>query len=76
MKAIHGSYGGIEKTLTYSKSSSWLDLINSILHLLSKGVNLFSIFQKRFDNGSEMSFWKDVWVGDRPFMYRFHRLLR
>ncbi|GKD05052.1 RNA-directed DNA polymerase, eukaryota, reverse transcriptase zinc-binding domain protein, partial [Tanacetum coccineum] len=40
--------------------SSWLDIVNEVRKLASKGIDLLSLVKKKVGNGEATSFWNDI----------------
>ncbi|GJX49572.1 RNA-directed DNA polymerase, eukaryota, reverse transcriptase zinc-binding domain protein [Tanacetum coccineum] len=54
--------------------SPWLDIVNEVRKLASKGIDLLSLVKKKVGNGEATSFWNDVWLGDFPLKQTYPRL--
>ncbi|GJW19101.1 RNA-directed DNA polymerase, eukaryota [Tanacetum coccineum] len=72
--AIYGIRGALDNTSSYSRRSPWLDIVNEVRKLASKGIDLLSLVKKKVGNGEATSFWNDVWLGDFPLKQTYPRL--
>ncbi|GJR18976.1 hypothetical protein Tco_0967503 [Tanacetum coccineum] len=66
ISAIYGIRGALDNSSSYSRRSPWLDIVNEVRKLASKGIDLLSLVKKKVGNGEATSFWNDVWLGDFP----------
>ncbi|GJY52247.1 RNA-directed DNA polymerase, eukaryota [Tanacetum coccineum] len=66
ISAIYGIHGALDNSSSYSRRSPWLDIVNEVRKLASKGIDLLSLVKKKVGNGEATSFWNDVWLGDFP----------
>ncbi|GJQ95252.1 RNA-directed DNA polymerase, eukaryota [Tanacetum coccineum] len=60
--AIYGIHGALNNSSSYSRRSPWLDIVNEVRKLASKGIDLLSLAKKKVGNGEATSFWNDVWL--------------
>ncbi|GJS69769.1 RNA-directed DNA polymerase, eukaryota, partial [Tanacetum coccineum] len=67
--------GALDNSSSYSRRSHWLDIVNDVRKLASKGIDLLSLVKKKVGNGEATSFWKDVWLGDFPLKQTWSWLL-
>ncbi|GJU81314.1 RNA-directed DNA polymerase, eukaryota [Tanacetum coccineum] len=65
-RAIYGIRGALDNSSSYSRRSPWLDIVNEVRKLASKGIDPLSLVKKKVGNGEATSFWNDVWLGDFP----------
>ncbi|GKD71197.1 RNA-directed DNA polymerase, eukaryota, reverse transcriptase zinc-binding domain protein [Tanacetum coccineum] len=72
--AIYGIRGALDNSSSYSRRSPWLDIVNEVRKLASKGIDLLSLVKKKVGNGEATSFWNDVWLGDFPLKQTYPRL--
>ncbi|GJU70278.1 RNA-directed DNA polymerase, eukaryota, reverse transcriptase zinc-binding domain protein [Tanacetum coccineum] len=77
ISAIYGIRGALDNSSSYSRRSPWLDIVNEVRKLASKGIDLLLLVKKKVRNGEATSFWNDVWLGDFPLkqtsFWRSHR---
>ncbi|GKF70179.1 hypothetical protein Tco_0203236, partial [Tanacetum coccineum] len=66
ISAIYGIRGALDISSSYSRRSPWLDIVNEIRKLASKGIDLLSRVKNKVRNGEATFFWNDVWLGDFP----------
>ncbi|GKB07844.1 hypothetical protein Tco_0836128 [Tanacetum coccineum] len=71
---IYGIGGALDNSSSYSRRSPWLDIVNEVRKLASKGIDLLSLVKKKVRNGEATSFWNDVWLGDFPLKQTYLRL--
>ncbi|GKD91132.1 RNA-directed DNA polymerase, eukaryota, partial [Tanacetum coccineum] len=64
-RSIYGIRGALDNSSSYSRSP-WLDIVNEVRKLASKGIDLLSLVKKKVGNGEATSFWNDLWLGDFP----------
>ncbi|GJR77142.1 RNA-directed DNA polymerase, eukaryota [Tanacetum coccineum] len=62
ISAIYGIRGALDNSSSYSRRSPWLDIVNEVKKLASKGIDLLSLVKKKVGNGEATSFWNDVWL--------------
>ncbi|GJV55469.1 RNA-directed DNA polymerase, eukaryota, reverse transcriptase zinc-binding domain protein [Tanacetum coccineum] len=62
--AIHGNQGALGSCNTMSRRSHWLDIIQDLHSLKSKGIDLMQFIRKKVGNGENTSFWDENWTGD------------
>ncbi|GKB12027.1 RNA-directed DNA polymerase, eukaryota [Tanacetum coccineum] len=74
ISAIYGIRGALDNSSSYSRRSPWLDIVNEVRKLASKGIDLLSLVKKKVGNGEATSFWNDVWLGDFPLKQTYPRL--
>ncbi|GJY59330.1 RNA-directed DNA polymerase, eukaryota [Tanacetum coccineum] len=60
---IYGIHGALDNSSSYSRRSPWLDIVNEVRKLASKGIDLLSLVKKKVGNGEATFFWNDVWLG-------------
>ncbi|GJT07809.1 RNA-directed DNA polymerase, eukaryota [Tanacetum coccineum] len=72
--AIYGIRGALDNSSSYSRRCPWLDIVNEVRKLASKGIDLLSLVKKKVGNGEATSFWNDVWLGDFPLKQMYSRL--
>ncbi|GKC59963.1 hypothetical protein Tco_1087561 [Tanacetum coccineum] len=63
ISAIYGIRGALDNSSSYSRRSPWLDIVNEVRKLASKGIDILSLVKKKVGNGEATSFWNDVWLG-------------
>nr|GFB57422.1 RNA-directed DNA polymerase, eukaryota [Tanacetum cinerariifolium] len=56
------------------KRSPWLDIIQDIHSLKSKGIDLMQFIRKKVGNGENTSFWDENWLGDDNLKSIYPRL--
>ncbi|GJT82777.1 hypothetical protein Tco_1057119 [Tanacetum coccineum] len=71
---IHGSRGALEGTSYASRNSPWLDIIQVISSLKTKGIDLLGFAKKNVGNGEKTLFWDDLWIGEDVLKSKFPRL--
>ncbi|GKA12594.1 hypothetical protein Tco_0692140 [Tanacetum coccineum] len=49
--AIYGIRGALDNSSSYSRRSPWLDIVNEVRKLASKGIDLLSLVKKKVGNG-------------------------
>ncbi|GKC14551.1 RNA-directed DNA polymerase, eukaryota [Tanacetum coccineum] len=54
--------------------SPWLDIIQDLHSLKSKGIDLMQFIRKKVGNGENTSFWDENWTGDDIFKNIYPRL--
>ncbi|GJW08899.1 hypothetical protein Tco_1571322 [Tanacetum coccineum] len=74
VSTIYGIRGALDNSSSYSRRSPWLDIVNEVRKLASKGIDLLSLVKKKVGNGEATSFWNDVWLGDFPLKQTYPRL--
>ncbi|GJR33625.1 RNA-directed DNA polymerase, eukaryota, reverse transcriptase zinc-binding domain protein [Tanacetum coccineum] len=74
ISAIYGIRGALDNSSSYSRRSPWLDIVNEVRKLASKGIDILSLVKKKVGNGEATSFWNDVWLGDFPLKQTYPRL--
>ncbi|GJS93266.1 RNA-directed DNA polymerase, eukaryota [Tanacetum coccineum] len=74
ISAIYGICGALDNSSSYSRRSPWLDIVNEVRKLASKGIDLLSLVKKKVGKGEATSFWNDVWLGDFPLKQTYPRL--
>ncbi|GJV54697.1 hypothetical protein Tco_1455702 [Tanacetum coccineum] len=74
ISAIYGIRGALDNSSSYSRRSPWLDIVNEVKKLASKGIDLLSLVKKKVGNGEATSFWNDVWLGEFPLKQMYPRL--
>ncbi|GJU82241.1 RNA-directed DNA polymerase, eukaryota [Tanacetum coccineum] len=47
ISAIHGIRGALDNSCSYSRRSPWLDIVNEVKKLASKGIDLLSLVKKK-----------------------------
>ncbi|GKC82225.1 RNA-directed DNA polymerase, eukaryota [Tanacetum coccineum] len=62
--AVHGSRGAFDGTSSASRTSPWLDIIQVLSSLKSKGIDLLGFAKKKVGNGEKTLFWDDLWIGE------------
>ncbi|GKC46223.1 reverse transcriptase domain-containing protein, partial [Tanacetum coccineum] len=72
--AIYGIRRALDKSSSYARRSPWLDIVNEVRKLASKGIDLLSLVKKKVGNGDVTSFWNNVWLGDFPLKQTYPRL--
>ncbi|GJW19103.1 RNA-directed DNA polymerase, eukaryota [Tanacetum coccineum] len=72
--AIYGIRGALDNSSSYSRRCPWVDIVNEVRKLASKGNDLLSLVKKKVGNGEATSFWNDVWLGDFPLKQMYSRL--
>ncbi|GKF26039.1 hypothetical protein Tco_0081933, partial [Tanacetum coccineum] len=71
ISALHGLNGHV---LSAAFNSTWSSIITEVNSLKVKGVDLISHCKIRVGNGTGISFWKDLWIGDNLLKLSFSRL--
>ncbi|GKE95445.1 RNA-directed DNA polymerase, eukaryota [Tanacetum coccineum] len=56
ISAIYGIRGALDISSSYSRRSPWLDIVNEVRKLASKGIDLLSLVKKKVRNGEATSF--------------------
>nr|GEX74088.1 RNA-directed DNA polymerase, eukaryota, reverse transcriptase zinc-binding domain protein [Tanacetum cinerariifolium] len=74
IKGIHGVDGNLNKNVKYNHPSIWLDIVKESIHLRNQGTDLRDFIQKKIGNGSDTSFWEEMWRGDSIFKLLYPRL--
>nr|GEX33532.1 RNA-directed DNA polymerase, eukaryota, reverse transcriptase zinc-binding domain protein [Tanacetum cinerariifolium] len=65
IKGIHGDDGKLNKNANNNYPSIWLDIIQETMHLKNHGMDLCGFINKKMGNGSDTSFWEDVWKAEK-----------
>nr|GEY09420.1 serine carboxypeptidase-like 34 [Tanacetum cinerariifolium] len=65
--AIHGDDGKIGKTVNPTFPSIWLNIIQEVAVMKTKGIDVVSFIKPKCDDGTNISFWNDAWRGDVAF---------
>ncbi|GJX95271.1 RNA-directed DNA polymerase, eukaryota, reverse transcriptase zinc-binding domain protein [Tanacetum coccineum] len=65
VSTIYGICGALDNSSSYSRRSHWLDIVNEVRKLASKGIDLLSLVKKKVGNGEANSFWNDVWLEEK-----------
>ncbi|GKA01762.1 protein kinase, ATP binding site-containing protein [Tanacetum coccineum] len=50
ISAIYGIRGALDNSSSYSRRSPWLDIVNEVRKLASKGIDLLSLVKKKVEN--------------------------
>ncbi|GJX94590.1 hypothetical protein Tco_0349176, partial [Tanacetum coccineum] len=66
--------GALDSCNTMSRRSPWLDIIQDLHSLKSKGIDLMQFIRKKVGNGENTSFWDENWLGDDIFKSIYPRL--
>ncbi|GJX79787.1 hypothetical protein Tco_0327936 [Tanacetum coccineum] len=74
ISTVYGIRGALDNSSSYSRRSPWLDIVNEVRKLASKGIDLLSLVKKKVGNGEATFFWNDVWLGDFPLKQTYPRL--
>ncbi|GKB64852.1 RNA-directed DNA polymerase, eukaryota [Tanacetum coccineum] len=74
IKAIHGNCNNLSSNIQVGNSSPWLDCIQSMKQLHSKGIDLLSCISKKVGNGNKTSFWLEKWIECGVLKEKFPRL--
>ena len=74
MKAIHKENALFNCDTFPHQRSVWIDIIQAILDLRIKGINLFDSYKKLIGNGDNIRFWTDVCLREIPLKVCFPRL--
>ncbi|GJY05674.1 nucleotide-binding alpha-beta plait domain-containing protein, partial [Tanacetum coccineum] len=61
IKCIHGDDGKLNKNANHNHPSIWLDIVRETMHLKNHGTDVCGFIHKKIGNGSDTSFWEDVW---------------
>nr|GEX27448.1 RNA-directed DNA polymerase, eukaryota [Tanacetum cinerariifolium] len=65
--AIHGDDGKIGKTVNPTFPSIWLNIIQEVAVIKTKGIDVVSFIKPKCGDGTNISFWNDAWRGDAAF---------
>nr|GEX35549.1 RNA-directed DNA polymerase, eukaryota, reverse transcriptase zinc-binding domain protein [Tanacetum cinerariifolium] len=71
---IHASHGSNKLNISASYPSLWSSIIKEVNILKTQDLDFFSHCKIRVGNGSNTSFWKDLWIGDSRLCLAFPRL--
>ncbi|GJS24646.1 RNA-directed DNA polymerase, eukaryota, reverse transcriptase zinc-binding domain protein [Tanacetum coccineum] len=74
IKAIHGEDGKLSRSLKYSYSSNWKDIVREVSVLKEKGLDLYGFIRKKIGNGDNTMFWEENWKEDIPLKLLFPRI--
>nr|GEW75328.1 hypothetical protein [Tanacetum cinerariifolium] len=74
IRALHGNCGGRVKRSNASHSSVWRSITSEVSNLRLKGIDLMKFLNKKVGNGSNTSFWEEIWRGDKSFKVTFPRV--
>ncbi|GJX77443.1 RNA-directed DNA polymerase, eukaryota [Tanacetum coccineum] len=74
IRALHGNCGGLAKRSNASHSSVWRSITSEVCNLRMKGIDLMKFLNKKVGNGSNTSFWEEIWRGDNSFKVTFPRV--
>nr|GEZ92832.1 RNA-directed DNA polymerase, eukaryota, reverse transcriptase zinc-binding domain protein [Tanacetum cinerariifolium] len=74
MQAVHGVDGRIGRDGKAGHASIWCDIIKEMDRLATQGIDLVSMMQIKIGNGSNTSFWKDRWRGEKSLKKEYPRL--
>ncbi|GJX22737.1 RNA-directed DNA polymerase, eukaryota, reverse transcriptase zinc-binding domain protein [Tanacetum coccineum] len=75
IKALHGSDGGFSYNGCSSKGL-WAQIVGSSNYLHSSNILPIDSIRFQVGCGSQVRFWKDIWLGSSPLCTRFSRLFR
>nr|GEZ38182.1 RNA-directed DNA polymerase, eukaryota, reverse transcriptase zinc-binding domain protein [Tanacetum cinerariifolium] len=64
---IHDDDGKIGKTVNPTFLSIWLNIIQEVTVMKMKGIDVVSFIKPKYGDGTNISFWNDVWMGDVAF---------
>ncbi|XP_071712558.1 uncharacterized protein [Rutidosis leptorrhynchoides] len=78
ISSIYGPSGGLGPGGVTSNvgSSCWTSIIKTSFFLYELGLNFSLSFTKNIGDGSSVSFWNDIWIGDVCLKDKFSRLWR
>nr|GEW42763.1 RNA-directed DNA polymerase, eukaryota, reverse transcriptase zinc-binding domain protein [Tanacetum cinerariifolium] len=65
--AIHGDDGKIGKTVNPTFPYIWINIIQDVAVMKTKGIDVFSFIKLKCGDGTNISFWNDAWRGDVAF---------
>nr|GEV46523.1 hypothetical protein CTI12_AA518330 [Tanacetum cinerariifolium] len=74
IRALHGNCVGLVKRSNASHSSVWRSITSEVSNLRLKGIDLIKFLNKKVGNGSNTSFWEEIWRGDKSFKVTFPRV--
>ena len=74
IKAIYGEKGALDKGITTTRRSPWIDIICELCSFKSKGIDILAFFRKKVGNGENSMFWDDVWLGYATLKVQYPRL--
>ncbi|GJR16634.1 RNA-directed DNA polymerase, eukaryota [Tanacetum coccineum] len=75
IKVVHGNQGALDSCILSSRGSPWLDIIQDLFSLKSKGIDLMQFMRKKISYGESSSFWNDTWLDGRVLKSDYPRLL-
>nr|GEV13034.1 RNA-directed DNA polymerase, eukaryota, reverse transcriptase zinc-binding domain protein [Tanacetum cinerariifolium] len=65
--AIHGDDGKIGKSVNPTFPSIWINIIQEVVIMKTKGIDVVSFTKPKCGDGTNISFWNDAWRGDVAF---------
>lgn len=71
VKAVHWENALLNFDTLPQRRSVWIEIIQIILNLRAKGINLFDYCKKLIGNGDNTRFVLDVWLGEIPLIDGF-----
>ncbi|GKC94475.1 hypothetical protein Tco_1159917 [Tanacetum coccineum] len=74
LRSIHGIDGKLDSTAGHHQSSIWVDIVREVHALKRLGIDLANFIRRKVGDGSETSFWVDIWKGDKAFKSLYPRI--
>ncbi|GKB43110.1 hypothetical protein Tco_0888052 [Tanacetum coccineum] len=71
---MFGARGSLVDTASFHWRSNWLDIIREFQSTSRQGLNLLSHAKLKVGDGTNTSFWKDVWLAESPLNLCYPRL--
>ncbi|GJR38444.1 hypothetical protein Tco_1214128 [Tanacetum coccineum] len=71
---IHGVEGKLNSIVSTNHSSIWLNIVQEMKRLKDNGLDLCDFIHKKMGNGSETSFWQDMWREEELFKSKYPRI--
>ncbi|GKB47787.1 RNA-directed DNA polymerase, eukaryota, reverse transcriptase zinc-binding domain protein, partial [Tanacetum coccineum] len=74
IKAMFGARGSLVDTVSFHWRSNWLDIIREFQSMSRQGLNQLSHAKLKVGDGTNTSFWNDVWLAESPLNLCYPRL--
>nr|GEZ03488.1 hypothetical protein [Tanacetum cinerariifolium] len=74
IKAMFGAQGALVDTVSFHWCSNWLDIIREFQSMSRQSLNLLSHAKLKVGDGTNTSFWNDVWLAESPLNLCYPRL--